>query len=190
MLLHCNKTSYWTLPFLSDRRFLVTFFLSILCKGKANFGRSFSTYEMCKWSNIQTKGKTETCFVSYLSQPLCVVLHRALQVLQFLSRPFTVNWRRVSLHDARPAARSAVLLGSSALASIQLRQDEGVAALAMLDAVKPPSLICTAAATTTSSSSPLASSSSSSLCAHSTSSTSNDWQGPKQQKHQNPPAEI
>lgn len=162
------------------------------CHSTCLFLHEFNYTEVCKRSMVSAQDEKETKAVSYLLQPLRVVLHCALQVLQFLSRPFTVDWRRVSLHDTRPAARAGVLFGlwqrSSALAHIQLRQDEGVAALAMLDAVKLPPLLHTSFSTTSSSS--LASSSSSSFCACNSGCISDDWQGAKQQNHLQPSDEI
>ena len=72
---------------------------------------------------------------SYLLQPLRVVDHGHLQVLQLLAGPVALHRRSVPLHHIHAA-----ILVRGPLAALHLRQDEGVAALALLDTVKftPP----------------------------------------------------
>lgn len=128
-------------------------------------------------------------FISYLLQPQCVVLHYVFQVLQLLGRPVSIHRWRVPLHAAGAAILFILRRRSSALTPVPLRQDEGVAALTVVDAMKPPPLLCASSAAATSSF-PLASSSSSSLCASDAGRIGDGWPGPKQQQHQEHPGEV
>lgn len=76
---------------------------------------------------------------SYLLQPQRVVLHDALQVLQLLGGPLSVHGRRVSLCNTPMLLR--LRRWPPALTPVQLRQEEGVAAVAVLDAMQPPPLL-------------------------------------------------
>lgn len=68
----------------------------------------------------------------YLPQPQGVVFHGRLQVLQLLGRPVGLGGWRVPLSHVGIA----VLLGGASPARVHLGQDEGVAAGALLDAVR------------------------------------------------------
>lgn len=129
-------------------------------------------------------------FISYLLQPQRVVLHYVFQVLQLVSRPIAVHGRRVPLH----AAGAAILFGlrrrPSALTPVPLRQDEGVAALAVLDAVKPPPFLSASSSSAAIASFPLASSSSCPLRAPDAGCIGDGRPGPKQQQHQEHPGEV
>lgn len=68
---------------------------------------------------------------SHLLQPLRVVFHGRLQKLKLLRGPFAVRRWRVPLNHAGPAR-----LVRSTLTALHLWKDKGVAALAVLHAVK------------------------------------------------------
>lgn len=94
--------------------------------------------------------------LSYLLQPLGVILHDVLQLLDLLAGEVRLRWRGVPLKrvDALLGASAGPALATGAPSShLSLGQDEGVGALAVLDLVEAPVAVVTAATTSSTSSS-------------------------------------
>lgn len=91
--------------------------------------------------------------LSYLLQPLGVILHDVLQLLDLLAREVGLRRRGVPLKgvDALLGAPARPALATGASSSrLSFGQDEGVGALAVLDLVVAPVAVVTAAATSSS----------------------------------------
>lgn len=83
----------------------------------------------------------------YLLQPLGVILHYVLQLLDLLAGEVCLWWWRVSLHRVgiELDATGLGLPAGSSSGSLTLRQDEGVGALAVLDPVQASAAVIAAA---------------------------------------------